>query len=329
MTRSTVASSGSAGARPAAGTTSSRSQAGSVADAGRAIARTAPSYPISISSTRRSVRSASVAAAVPKARVAHRRSGRRAPGAGPAAARRPVPIPAAGARTVSMPWPAGSPNSRLPLGHAAGEDEQPVRATHRRRRPRARPVRRSRFARPPRAGPRHRRGSRPCRHRGAAAVIASGSVVWALAATVRQPLRAAEATSGASDRSVAATIPSVRAGSERTSRRTRSAAATPVRPRRSTIAGSARVDPVQEDREGGLGPIDARQGDRADQPPGTTELADDGHGDGGGAEVDGREGARLAGHRRMLPGLTARRAEAPCRSVRRPRSSRRRSPRAA
>ena len=229
-----------------------------------------------------------------------------------------------------MPWPAGSPNSRLSLGHAAGEDEQPVRPTHAPRpatsaasspialrssaaggsrgpdEDRVRPAIEeqpghlqrigrlgARRDRPP-AAPcrgRHERGERPFR--------------------------------GRDDPERPGRIGADLEADEVRRRRRRSGRGAPRSPGR---PGSSAVE---QDRERGIRAVDARQGDRADQPPGTTELADDGDGDGGGADVDGREGARLAGHRRMLPGRTARRAEAQCRSVRRPRSSRRRSPRAA
>ena len=86
-------------------------------------------------------------------------------------------------------------------------------------------------------------------------VIVSGSVVWALAATVRQPLRWAAATSGASERSVAATMARVRAEPERASRRTRSPG--PSGPRTSSMSsrsGSARRSRSTSDATAASGP---------------------------------------------------------------------------
>ena len=123
--------------------------------------------------------------------------------------------------------------------------------------------------------------------------MARGSVAWALADTVRQPLRAADATSGASDRSVAATIPSVRAGPigprggpgpSRRRRSGRDARRSRDRRGRCDRAGSRWPSRAHRRSAGRSSRSAARLG----------RLADDGHGDGGGAEVDGqrRHGAR-------------------------------------
>ena len=294
--------------------------------AGRAAARTAPSYPISMSSTRRSVRSASVAAAAAKPRRASSErpasSSRRSCNGAPA-----WPVPAAGASTVSMPCPAGSPNS------ACRSAMPPARIISRSGRRVATAATRA--------------ASSPIALRSSAAggslaptmiasvapsssncVIASGSVVWALAETVRQPLRAAAATSGPSVRSVAATIPSVRAGSDRTSKRTRSCACRPSRPRRSTIVGSARAIRSSRMAIAVSGPstlgraIDptSRQA-RPSLPTMDTETV--------AAPISTAAKARGSLVTEACYPATPLSAEARSVPVRRPRSSRRRSPRAA
>ena len=305
--------------------------------AGRATARVAPSYPISSRSTRRSTISARVAASRSRAPVGRRPRTRTAPGAGRAAASPAGPDPG-GRRQDGL---AGSAcrvaELGQPLGHPAGEHDQPVRPADRdggdergEFAERAPLVGRGRVGRP-------RPGRRRSRRRGAAGSSSADRSSGRSPTTVRQPLRAAAATSGASARSVAATTARVRAGLR-------------ADLEADQVAGVRAVD-AEALQDGRVGAPDAGRGatrwprpgrrrsgrrGRADQAPGAAELADEGDGDGGGAEVDGRERAGLGGHRSMLPVIARRRASRHRRrggevdrSVRRPRSSRRRSPRAA
>ena len=160
-------------------------------------------------------------------------------------------------------------------------------------------------------------------------VIASGSVDSALAATVRQPLRDAVATSGASARSEAATTASRRGGWLATSSRGRSTA---LPRRRSSAAAERRVgrDRAIAEDASTIASTSAPAGidERSDEAPAAADPPDQRGGDGGGARIEGEEGARLARHPPMLPGPAAGSGPTATVAVRRPRRSRRPSPRA-
>ena len=253
------------------------------------------------------------------ARAAGRRPGRsRRPGRGRS---RRVDVPDRRSRPAARP-------SRRPARSAG-----PVGGSRRRRR--ARPVRRARSARRPRAGPSAPARTHPWRRRGAAASSPAGRSSGRSPTTVRQPLRAAAATSGASDRSVAATTARVRAGCDRTSSRTRSPA---VRRRRGPGArgrsGRPRIR-VEERRDGRIRAGRAGQADepisrqvRPSLPTRATETVAAPRSTVANARGSLVTGACYpsspVGGRTGIAGREGGRAP-----VRRPRSSRRRSPRAA
>ena len=197
ITPSTTASSGSSGATAAAGTTPSRTVEASPPWPGTATARAAASWPSMIASTRRSSSSASVRAPVARARrgssagSASSRS-RSASGSGASgrdAGRAPC---AAGPSTTS---PGRAPTSPKTSSASDIEPDRTTGTSGRRVATAATSVASSRI--PPRSSA---RGGSPApttmpstSRSSRSRVIASGSVVSALAPLVRQPLRPAVA----------------------------------------------------------------------------------------------------------------------------------------
>ena len=187
-----------------------------------------------------------------------------------------------------------------------------------------------RAARRPPADRRHPTRIAPTSASRSSVVIASGSVDSALPETVRQPLRDAVATSGASARSDAATTASGAArGSRPRGAAGRPAAAAPDVERRGQ-PGSARDDAVAEDADRRPRRRRRPASPASRQAPAAADPPDQRGGDRGGARIEGEEGSRLARHPAMLPGRagTGRsrgrpaRSGVPGRSLRRVSSSR-------
>ncbi len=244
-TRSTTSSSGSAGARPADGTMARSRPPGSLARGRPGHGARRRRRTRSQAGPRDDRRARRASAWRSRAPAWRRPPTRTVPGAGRAAASRPIPSPAAGARTVS---PGGVRVAELaqPLGHPAGEHDQSVRLADR-----DRGDQRGEF---PQRAPLVGRGrvGRSGQHGVGRAVeeqrvIVSGSVVWALADTVRQPLRDAAATSGASARSVAATTARRPGGRRADLEPDQVARVRTSTPRRSSMVASARSDADRSD----------------------------------------------------------------------------------
>ena len=294
-------------------------------DPGEAAARVPASKPTSTTSTRRSRISASATAPAPSARRAS--FGGRASSTSRSASGPPgVPRLAAGPSRTSPARVAMSPNAlRCSLIPPASTT---VRS---RRRPAA-------AATSAASSPSARRSSAaggslaPTRTHDTPAsrrrvVIASGSIVSALPPTVRQPLREAVASSGARARSDAATTAIVRGGWLATSSRGRrfgGAGAQVEGGGKRPVGGHGTV---AEDRDDGLDVGSGRHRQRPDEAPAPADPPDQGGSCRGGARIEGEEGSGFARHPLMLPGPAAGRCRAVRDALRRPRRSRRPSPR--
>ena len=156
--------------------------------------------------------------------------------------------------------------------------------------------------------------------------MTSGSIDSAQPETVRQPLRDAVATSGASARSEAATTAIFRGTwlIDLQPWEVGRTAAPEVERRGQPGIGCHGA--IAEGAHHGIDVGPGRHRQRSDQAPAGGDPPDQGGSDGGRARIEGEECSGLARHLCMLPGPAAGWVR-PDRAVRRPRRSPRRSPR--
>ena len=144
-------------------------------------------------------------------------------------------------------------------------------------------------------------------------VIASGSAVWGLAATTRQPLRRAASSSGATARSDAA-IAARRCGRAlwATSRGRSAGRPGPIDAERASQLGVARPGPGQQQPNEGVDIDAGGHGERPDQAPSVANPGNERDRRGGGTQIEGEEGSRVARHPVMLPAIAPRWRSASC-----------------